>query len=232
MRLSIEEIIGDFPEYQVAVVRLQGLKVTADRPAALQEFILHSQQEARALHGGKELADIAPIKAWRVAYRRFGIKQTKYRSSVERLLKNVLAGKDLPAINSFVDFYNAISLRQLMPAGADDLARVSGDLAFRPARQTGEHFLPLGRQEEDPPKPGEVVYADGEKVLCRRWNWYQTALSPISLETEEAVLTIQSLGLGEIEAAAEDFCRNLSLAGAGEANYRIAASSNPVVTLP
>ena len=43
----------------------------------------------------------------------------------------------------------------------------------------GDTFLDMaaeaGEDPNDPPKPGEVVYADAAKVLCRRWNWRQDA---------------------------------------------------------
>ena len=32
-----------------------------------------------------------------------------------------------------------------------------------------------GEDPNDPPKEGEVVYADARHVLCRRWNWRQDA---------------------------------------------------------
>ncbi len=110
-------------------------------------------------------------------------------------MKNALAGTSLPRINPFVDAYNAVSLAHVLPAGADDLDRVAGDLAFRFSRE-GDDFRDMGALDEsgaplaDPPKPGEVVYADSKKILCRRWNWRQDARSAISPETRRAVVTL------------------------------------------
>src|SRR2546423_1477423 len=53
-------------------------------------------------------------------------------------------------------------------------------------------------------KPGEVVYADATKVLCRRWNWRQDARSLITPETRQAIVTLQANGAGDVEAAAAD----------------------------
>ena len=69
------------------------------------------------------MSQIPGIAAWRAAYKGFGIKQTRYRSSVERLVKNVLAGRPLARVNAFVDLYNAVSLAHVLPLGADDLDR-------------------------------------------------------------------------------------------------------------
>jgi len=53
---------------------------------------------------------------------------------------------------------------QGLAVGADDLDLLSGGLAFRYARP-GDSFVALGdaAATDDPPKPGEVVYADRER---------------------------------------------------------------------
>ena len=59
-----------------------------------------------------------------------------------------------------------------------------------------------GEDPNDPPKEGEVVYADDRHVLCRRWNWREDARTASSRETRRAVLTAQSNSVGDVEAAA------------------------------
>ena len=154
-------------------------------------------------HVARQNYRLVELQRWRAAYKAFGVKKTSYRSSVERLLKAVQQGRGLPRVNSLVDAYNAVSLQFRMPVGADDFAKLEGDLAFRIARP-GDNFFALGAEtpSDDPPKAGEVVYADAEKLLCRRWNWYQDARSATSLETREAVLTVQSLETDPAPAAA------------------------------
>jgi DNA/RNA-binding domain of Phe-tRNA-synthetase-like protein len=141
------------------------------------------------------------------AYKGFGIKRTRYRSSVGRLLKNVLAGRPLARVNAFVDLYNAVSLAHVLPLGADDLDRVTPPLEFRYARE-GDSFVDMTDTEEgaepEAPKPGEVVYADAAHVLCRRWNWRQDARSIIRAKTRRAVVTVQANGAGDITAGAND----------------------------
>ena len=47
-----------------------------------------------------------------------------------------------------------------------------------------------GEDPNDPPKVGEVVYADARHVLCRRWNWRQDARSAVSTQTRRVALTV------------------------------------------
>lgn len=213
MQISIADITNAFPDYRVAFVVAENLAIAAERPAALDVLIAEREAAARERWGGTELSQIPGIAAWRAAYKGFGIKQTRYRSSVERLVKNVLAERELARVNAFVDLYNAVSLHHVLPLGADDLGHVAPPLSFRYARQ-GDSFVDMAEEgEPEAPKVGEVVYADAAHVLCRRWNWRQDARSIIRQETREAVVTVQSNGAGEVEAAArylidliEKFC--------------------------
>jgi len=233
MRLDISELVSDFPDFSVAAVIATGLSVTAGRSPAFDAFVANASGAARAEWNGTPLSEIPGIAVWRQAYRAFGVRKTSYRCSVERLMKNALAERPLPPINSFVDLYNACSLQSVMPMGADDLDAVEGDLAFRYSRP-GDVFVDMagGGEAEDPPKPGEVVYADGSNVLCRRWNWRQDARSVVRETTKRAVLTIQYNGVGDLGAVAEDFCGRLAEFGIGRADFAIAGSDDPVIDLP
>jgi DNA/RNA-binding domain of Phe-tRNA-synthetase-like protein len=227
--LSISDIADTFPEFRVALVVAENLTISAERPASLDALIREREIAARAHWAGYDLARIPGIAAWRSAYKGFGVKQTRYRSSVERLMKNVLAGRDLPRVNTFVDLYNAVSLQHVLPLGADDLTKIAPPLAFRYARE-GDTFVDMSTageeaEEAEAPKPGEVVYADAVNVLCRRWNWRQDARSLIAPGTARAVVTVQANGWGDVEAAAEDLadlvehycggqCRTLLLSAA------------------
>src|SRR5271156_5406969 len=204
-KLVITELTPKFPDFRVALVIAVGLAIAPHRSATLGSEVAEAEARCRERWSGVELSAIPGVAAWRTAYRAFGIKKTSYRSSVERLTKRVLAGDALPQVNALVDLYNMVSLDEGLCLGCDDLDRVSGDLAFRFARE-GDTFVDMGAAEgedpNDPPKPGEVVYTDEAHVLCRRWNWRQDARSAVTPQTRRVVLTAQSNGFGDVEAAA------------------------------
>jgi len=232
--LDIGELAGNFPAFRAGLVVAKGLAIHGERPPALAAFIAETEPEVAAAMGGLELADIAELKSWRDAYKAFGVKKTSYRSSVERLLKNIQRGAGVTWVNTLVDAYNTVSVRCFMPIGADDLDRVTLPLAFRYARE-GDSFIALGdaAQTPDPPKPGEVVYADAAKCLCRRWNWYQDARSAVSVGTAQAVLTVQTLtgSRAEVAAAVEALVRLIADCCAATAAFDIADSATPRVTV-
>ena len=229
MDIDISDIAADFPAFRACVLIAGELAISSARGQGLDEEIARREAECRKRWAGMELSEIPGIEAWRRAYRQFGIKRTSYRSSVELLVKNVLAGRELARINSFVDAYNAVSLSHVLPLGADDLDKIAGDIRFRYARP-GDSFRDMAGEgeggQEAAPKDGEVVYADGEKVLCRRWNWRQDARSLVGEATASAIVTVQSNGWGDEQAAAEDLAALLRRhCGARVAIFEVSARS-------
>jgi len=234
LQISIADITSAFPDYRVAAVVAEGLTIAPERPAALEALIAAREEAARARWGGMELAQIPGVAAWRAAYKGFGIKQTRYRSSVERLVKNVLAGRSLARVNAFVDLYNAVSLAHVLPLGADDLDRVTPPLSFRYAR-VGDSFVDMADSEsgEEPeaPKAGEVVYADADHVLCRRWNWRQDARSLITPATTRGVVTLQANGAGDVAVAATDLVDLIEKFCGGQCRVAILDRARPSADL-
>ena len=228
MQISIADIADAFPACRIAVVVAEGIAIAPERPPALDALIAEREAAARAQWGATELSQIPGVAAWRAAYKGFGIKQTRYRSSVERLMKNVLAGRPLARVNAFVDLYNAVSLAHVLPLGADDLAQVMPPLAFRYARD-GDSFVDMAEEGDEPeaPKAGEVVYADAAHVLCRRWNWRQDARSLITPATRRAAVTVQQNWAGDVAAGANDLIDLITKFCGGHCRVMILNAEHP-----
>jgi DNA/RNA-binding domain of Phe-tRNA-synthetase-like protein len=236
VKLDIAELLPAFPDFRVALLVVRDLSIPPSGSPPIARILGETETALAAELVGATLAELPEIRCWREAYRAFGVKKTSYRSSVERLLRNLQRGEGLPRVNGLVDLYNAVSARRRMPVGADDLDRVAPPLAFRHARP-GDSFIALGdpAAQPDPPKPGEVVYADAGKVLCRRWNWYQDARSAIRSETRSAVLTIQALepaSAARLESSAAELAHLLATHCGARAAWAIADRKRPTIALP
>ena len=232
--LDIAAVLPAFADFRVALLVAAPLAIPATRPAAVDDVVARAAASVAAGLGDAALADLPELAAWRAAYRAFGVRKTSYRSSVERLLKLVARGDGLPRVNPLVDLYNALSALHRLPIGADDLDRVTPPLAFRYSRP-GDGFVALGgpAAADDPPKPGEVVYADAGKILCRRWNWYQDARSAIGAGTTAAVLTVQGLGpsAARVETAAAELAGLLADHCAATCRWAVAEQGRKVVEI-
>lgn len=179
-----------FPMARIGVVVVRGVDNTrhGEKCASL---LAASVRDAAARVGDADIATHPAIAPWREAYRAFGVKPAKQRSSIENLLRSAVAGTTR-GINPLVDLYNAVSLRHLLPCGGEDLRAVAGDIRLTRAAG-GEDFVPLGSAELQPPQPGEVIYRDDRGVLCRAWNWREAERTKLTPATTDAFLCIESL---------------------------------------
>jgi DNA/RNA-binding domain of Phe-tRNA-synthetase-like protein len=141
--------------------------------------------------GETEIGSLPSIIPWRSAYQAFGVKPSKYKSSIEALLRSAKAGR-LRSINPLVDFYNAVSLTYQLPCGGEDLAAIVGPI--RLTRAIGdEAFVPLGGNESESPPAGAVIYRDDLGVVCSCWNWREADRTKLTENTTDAFLCIEAL---------------------------------------
>lgn len=193
-RASINpDIMQQFPEYSALILYAENL---ANGPSDeySTRLLRRTEQERRERLSLEDLQQQSHVHAWREAYRRFGSNPKKFPSSLEALLKRVLKGNELPAINRVVDIYNAISIEHMVPAGGEDWTRLASDLALTIATGT-EPFVVFheGQESVTYPDKGEVIWADAEGVTCRRWNWRQCKRTQLTENTQHAYFVLDSL---------------------------------------
>lgn len=135
------------------------------------------------------LASHPDVTGWRQVYGSMGVKPSKYRSSLEALLRRVLKEKSLWTVNSIVDLYNCVSIRALLPMGAFDLDKIKGDIEIRFGK-SGEKFFPLGSDSQEEVLPGHVVYADSEKICTWLWNHRDSCLTGLDEGSRRAVFVV------------------------------------------
>ena len=188
------DVFTRFPGMRVAVAVARGLENVAARPAV--EALWRDAWQAAAAEGlpyGN--AQSHPrVKPWRERFTAMGVSGKQFPSSVEALLRRALKGGEPFTINPLVDWYNALSLRHLVPAGAFDLAALDGQpLALRLTRE-GDTFTALDAAETEAVPPGEVAYAVGSTVLTRHFVWRQSREGLVTPETHDVVLLSEVLG--------------------------------------
>lgn len=104
------------------------------------------------------IKDQAAIKATREAYLTLGKKPSRYRPSAEALMRRVLQGKGLYAVNNVVDLLNLVSVSTGFSIGGYDVDKIEGTATLgignenEPYKAIGRgelniHNLPLFRDE-------------------------------------------------------------------------------------
>jgi DNA/RNA-binding domain of Phe-tRNA-synthetase-like protein len=92
----------------------------------------------------RAILEAPAISATRAGYRALGKDPARYRGSAEALLRGIISGKHFPSINCMVDIINLVSVESRLPIGLYDLAKVQGDIVFRPGRG-GETYKGIGK---------------------------------------------------------------------------------------
>lgn len=187
------EIFQLFPGIQVVVALAMGVGA-AD----------HADEIDRLLHGAWALAGEAAlahgnaqshpnIKPWGERMKAAGAPRKQFPSSIEALVRRAGKGGEPVSIGPVVDFYNAISLTHLVPAGGFDIDDLRGDLCLRLSRE-GDRFLALDSEEELQLPPGEVSYADGSTVITRHFVWKQARHTLLKPESRNIFFVSEILG--------------------------------------
>jgi DNA/RNA-binding domain of Phe-tRNA-synthetase-like protein len=140
-----------------------------------------------------------------------GVSGRKFPSSIESLLRRAFKGGDPPRINPLVDFYNAVSLRHVVPAGGFDLQEIDETLELRLTR-AGDTFHPLDGSAPESVGEGEVAYASGAGILTRHFVYKQSRQALLDDTTTSLFLVSEVLGEvggGVANAVLEDFARGI-----------------------
>jgi lysyl-tRNA synthetase class 2 len=214
------EVLAKFPHYIRGVVTAKGVNNRGENPR-LVELIRKAVADAARDESLQDIKNHPRVAPWRQAYADFGANPNKFYCSIESLARRARRGDQLPYINTMVAVFNYFSLKHMVPSGGDDLDLVDGDLRLTLAKGD-EPFLPLGADTVENPLPGEVIYVDNSKVMCRRWNWRQSAQTSLFPTTTRVAINVDCLppvSKGEAEAITAELAEMVREFCGGEVRY-------------
>lgn len=226
------EVFDKFPGYCRGVVLAFDVH-NGPSPERLVLLLRAAELSVRNKTTIEGIAEHAKIKPWREAYKAFGAKPSEFRSSIEAMARRVLRGDTLPSINALVDIGNIVSLQHLLPVGGHATDELTQDISLRLARGD-ETFVPFGSSEVEHPLPGEVIFAEGNTVLTRRWTWRQanhTLTLPESRNVEINIDRLPPVELEEIHAIASQLMGLVSEFCGGKLRYEILSANHPQMKL-
>ncbi|WP_201780406.1 B3/4 domain-containing protein [Mycolicibacterium chlorophenolicum] len=214
-RAHVDDAVFDLrPDYRAVLIAAGGVAPGPSDPIS-EALLEEAESVARERLGDQPVEGIAHIAAWREAFRAFGAKPQRTRTSVEALTRRVATG--LPRVNRLTDIYNAVSVKHQLPIGGEDLSRYVGPP--RLIRATGaEPFDTVagGADVVEHPDAGEVVWCDDRGVTCRRWNWRQARRTQLSEDTTTALFIFDALNPmtdTELRAAVDELDEHLHRLG-------------------
>lgn len=121
------------PDYRALLLIVEGIP-QGPSGAKSEALLQEAESSARGVLSKQAVTEIPHVAAWREAYKSFGAKPKKDRSSLESLMRRAEGG--LPRVNRLTDIYNAISVKHQIPFGGEDLDKYNGHASL--IRATGQ----------------------------------------------------------------------------------------------
>jgi DNA/RNA-binding domain of Phe-tRNA-synthetase-like protein len=231
IRIS-DEVSSKFPEYRRGVVIAHGIS-NGPSPDDLIASLRDAENALCKQLSPENIVSHPRIKSWREAYRSLGVKPGEFRPSMEALARRVLKKDPLHAISKIVDLGNLVSIRNLVPIGVHAIDLLTADMDLRLA--TGDEiFEPFGTDIVEHPNPSEIIFAEGNTVLTRRWTWRQSKHTLILPETTAVEFNVDALppvSDQEVERICNEVTALLQKYCGGNVSYGILSKDNPVVPL-
>ena len=165
MSLKIDpEVNTRFPGLTALTLQVNGMKIQK-RDAELEKFKLEIIKQVRREYDLDAVKDQPTFRSYRSFFWRIGIDPTKNRPAAEALIRRILAGKNLPCINTLVDAYNLASIKGRIALATFDADKLEGNLLMRFAEE-GKQFYGIGMEKPLVLKGGEIVVSDEEKLIA------------------------------------------------------------------
>jgi DNA/RNA-binding domain of Phe-tRNA-synthetase-like protein len=226
------DILARYPGIVGGVILAHDLR-NGSTPHSLLTMYQEEQQAVKQRLGETPLSQLPSLSAWRTVMRAFGVEPTQYRSAAEALLRRLTKKGDIPSINTLVDLGNLVSIRYALPIAVFDTRALRDPVTVHFA-SGNERYTTLGEEAEEHPVPGEVVFSDATgQVIARRWCWRQSEQSAATLDTTDAIITVEAhhqQARRDIEAALADLIDLLKAHAGGTLTSAILDAHHPVVT--
>ncbi|MEM2871803.1 MAG: phenylalanine--tRNA ligase beta subunit-related protein [Candidatus Caldarchaeum sp.] len=158
------EVLNAFKGLCVFLLEFSGVS-QGRQSHELDVFVESAVEDVRRTFRLETLPQNPLVRAYRGFFWSIGIDPTKTRPSAEALLRRVLQGKAFPRVNTLVDVYNVVSMKQVVPIAALDIDKISGTLMMRFARE-GEAFQGIGMDKPHTLSGRELVVQDDEKLVA------------------------------------------------------------------
>lgn len=226
------EVFSKFPTYRRGIVIAHGIS-NGTSPDEMIARLRDAEKKLCEQLAPENITSHPRIESWREAYRSLGVKPGEFRPSMEALVRRVLKRDPLPAISKVVDLGNLVSIQNLVPIGAHAIDLLSTDMDLRLATGS-EIFEPFGTDIVEHPNPSEIIFAEGNTVLTRRWTWRQSKHTLVLPETTAVEFNLDALPpvsdreieriLNEIIALVQKYC-------GGSIRCGVLSKDNPVIPL-
>lgn len=117
------------PSFKMGIIQYKNIEV-CDSPQMLKGRLRLFQESIYFDLESKKVTEFEGVSEWRKLFKTFGTDPSKYRPSIEALIRRIGKQTYLPSINSAVDINNFFSLQYEVPIGIYDSSNLEGPIEF------------------------------------------------------------------------------------------------------
>lgn len=179
-----------FPSISIGIAIIKGVTIEKNNSGLEKEKddLLQSLQGLTT----ETLGTYPEVISYRKLYKATGIDWHSKRPSPEALLRRVALNKGLYTINTVVDAYNLIVMKNRVSIGAFDLDTIAFPTELRFAKE-GEEILLLGDSEPTKYKEGEIAYFDQKGGFNIDFNYRDAKRTAVQLETKNLYINVDGV---------------------------------------
>lgn len=184
------QVFEKFPSVSVGVAIIKGVSVEK-----MNEQLEKEKKEVLSTLEGlttEEINFFPEVQSYRKLYKEMGIDWHSRRPSPEALIRRIALGKGLYTINTCVDAYNLVVMRNKISVGAFDLDTVAFPTVLRFAK-TGEEILLLGDTEATQYKEKELAYFDQNGGYNIDFNYRDAQRTAVRESTKNILLNVDGI---------------------------------------
>lgn len=184
------EVASKFPTTSIGIAIIKGvsIKKTDSNLQNEIEMFIETQKNLTT----EALGQYPEVISYRKAYKATGVDWHSRRPSPEALLRRVALKKSLYNVNTCVDAYNLVVMKNRISAGAFDLDSIKFPTVLRFPKDN-EEILLLGDDKPTKYKPTELAYFDRDGGYNIDLNYRDAQRTAITEQTKNLLINVDGI---------------------------------------
>lgn len=185
-----EEIKRVYPSISIGIAVINGVTIEKSN----EELEKEKKQLLNSLSSftTEQLGQYSEIISYRKLYKAMGVDWHSRRPSPEALLRRVALKKGLYNVNTCVDAYNLIVIKNRISVGAFDMDALEFPTVLRFPKK-GEEILLLGDDQPTKLNETEVAYFDKKGAINLDFNYRDAQRTAVQLTTKNLYINVDGV---------------------------------------
>lgn len=184
------QVSQKYPSITIGIAIIKGVNIQRSNPQLQKEIndFLATQSDLT----NEMISSYPQVQSYRKLYKEMGVDWHSRRPSPEALLRRIIQKKGLYNINTCVDAYNLVVMKNMVSSGAFDLDKIEFPTVLRFPKE-GEKILLLGDKEPTEYKSTELAYFDQNGGYNIDFNYRDSQQTAVTENTKNILINIDGI---------------------------------------